>query len=95
MKIVNYKILSHGFDNPEYFSGQGTYMTGFDNVVTEIGATEYEAYENCLAKLYEMGREAIALQIIKDNPEMSNEPAVPCLDNPDLDDWYYFLSILF
>jgi hypothetical protein len=87
---MNYKILSHGFDSPDYFIGQGTYLTGFDNVVTDIGLSEYEAYENCLAQLYEMGREDIALQIIKDNPAMSMEQ-----DNPELDDWFYYLSILY
>jgi hypothetical protein len=92
---MNYKILSHGFDNPDYFSGQGTYMTGFDNVVTDIGLSEYEAYENCIAQLYELGQPELALQIIKDNPPMSIEQDEPNLDNPELENWYYYLSILY
>jgi hypothetical protein len=87
---MNYKILSHGFDSPDYFSGQGTYMTGFDNVVTDIGLSEYEAYENCLAQLYELGQTELALQIIKDNQPMSIEQ-----DEPNLENWYYYLSILY
>jgi hypothetical protein len=92
---MSYKILSHGFDNPDYFSGQGTYMTGFDNVVTDIGLSEYEAYENCIAQLYELGQTELALQIIKDNPPMSIEQDEPNLDNPELENWYYYLSILY
>lgn len=52
--IIEYEIISHGIEHPDYFQGCGTSFTGFDLCVTGIGDTEREALEDAIGQLAEM-----------------------------------------
>jgi len=51
--VLNYEIVNHGIDNEQYFSGCGTSFTEFDRVVTGMGQTEQEAFDDAMECLYE------------------------------------------
>ncbi len=49
--ITSYEILRHGVEHSDYFQGCGVSFTDFDHVVTGIGDTEKEAFEDALEQL--------------------------------------------
>lgn len=50
-KITEYEVISHGFDQPDYFQGCGIALTDFTFVVTGVGGNEQQAYEDALEQL--------------------------------------------
>ena len=56
MKTINdYSLREHGIMLPDYFQGQGTSFTGFDDVATGIGETATEAFEDACESLAQNG----------------------------------------
>jgi hypothetical protein len=50
-KIVDYEIILHGLDWPDYFQGCGTGYTDFEAVATGIGNNDREALEDAMEQL--------------------------------------------
>ncbi len=46
-----YRIEPHGVDGEQYFQGAGTAFTPFSEVMTGIGDTEAEAYEDAVEQI--------------------------------------------
>ncbi len=58
MKLVqDYKIISHGIYESQYFPGCGTAFTEFNDVATGIGDIEAEAFDDALDDLAQLGWE--------------------------------------
>ena len=49
--IVEFEVISHGIDYPDYFRGCGTSHTQFEDVATGIGNSEAEALDDAMEML--------------------------------------------
>lgn len=49
--IVDFELISHGFEHPDYFQGCGVMCTPFASVVTGCGNTEKEAFEDAIEQI--------------------------------------------
>ena len=54
-KVNAYEIIQHGIEHEQYFQGCGVAHTSYSDVVTGIGSTEVEAFQNALDQLTDMG----------------------------------------
>lgn len=60
--IVEFEVINHGIDYPDYFQGCGTAFTEFEDVSTGCGNTEAEAFDDALESLAQMGWDAEGME---------------------------------
>jgi len=99
MKTVSdYSVREHGIMLPDYFQGQGTSYTGFDDVATGIGETAEEAFEDALDQLAQNDWETSTIPC----PDYSKSPSVTDYlekigveqDAESADSSYWYVSVL-
>ena len=88
-KIEKYEIISHGWDNPSYFQGCGTYGTDYDIAYTGVGNSEKEALEDAIDQVAQDDFDITELE--KDPDFVKADTTGP--EDEEVEDWYYYASI--
>lgn len=73
-KILDYQIINHGIEHPDYFQGCGVSFTEYDFCVTGIGGNERDAFEDALEQLAMADYDTTELEALVD--ELSTEEAI-------------------
>jgi hypothetical protein len=93
---AKYEIINHGYYNAQYFPGCGTAFSDFDNVVTGVGYDAKEAYQDAMEQVYLMiGDEAEKLFLPTRPAGIRKSDEVPCGDDEDINDIWWYVSIRF
>jgi hypothetical protein len=97
---MNYQIIDHGIDHEQYFQGCGIAFTPYDHVVTGIGETAQEAYDDALEQMAMMGHEHwIALPAPEERFPDTDASVESYLayhqieDHPDVCELHWYVSI--
>ncbi len=103
---MEFEILNHGIDNPQYFQGCGVYGTEFEHIATGCGESELEALDDALEQIAQTApdrfTERLELAILEQYGKPSEdqipweEYGVEFNDDGELTDYpdlYYYISI--
>lgn len=97
---VEYELIDHGVDTPDYFQGCGVALTPYSYVVTGIGDNPSEAIEDALEQIIMEGSgvdaDALASQILADEgwEKFPTSPSVEYdYEGGGGDRTYYYVSI--
>jgi hypothetical protein len=95
--ISKWQVVRDGIDSPSYYQGCGVALTEYDNVVTGVGDTEREAFDDALEQLAMSEAladgvvDALERTILADE-HFSDESATEDIDDDDdrdeLPQWY-------
>lgn len=90
-----FSIINHGPEHSQYFQGQGTSYTPYDNVVTGIGDTAHEAYTDCVEQVYQwFGSKAEQLKLPK-HPRGIRQSDRLSKEEMENEEYHWFVSIVF
>ena len=87
---MDYEVIIHGVDSPDYFPGQGTSYTPFANVVTGIGDTDQDALIDALDQAVESGMD----DRMADEIEKSTVLKSKIVASDHGEEMYWYISIL-
>lgn len=90
-----FEIINHGYENSQYFQGQGAAFTGFENVVTGCSYSAHGAYEDAVDSVAQSLTDAEFKALgLPDVPEFDDDVIPDVYMHDDESDVYWYVSIL-
>jgi hypothetical protein len=83
-----FEIVDHGVEDGQYFQGCGTAFTPWNNVVTGVGESAMDAYNDAIMLIDQTEDSEGILEVLPSEPEwLSDEITVPVsIDDDNLGD---------